>query len=155
MTLDSFFVFRELAMIGKVVTNTLYMGRNESTVVTRVVVTLTGIAFCPFVAVITIQLCLTFLSILNVFPNLARETFTMKKSIQNIASFVGKTWLSSWLSWIWLLLEGDHFANYSKLNKLNRTLSWIDRRVSFCSNHRSKFKITTILSVSHNTHVSI
>ena len=90
MTLDSFFVFRELAMIGKVVTNTLYMARNESTVVTRVVVTLTGIAFCPFVAVITIQLCLTFLPILNPFPNLARETFTMKKSIQNIASFVGK-----------------------------------------------------------------
>ena len=80
MTLDSFFVFRELAMIGKVVTNTLYMARNESTVVTRVVVTLTGIAFCPFVAVITIQLCLTFLPILNVFPEFsARDVYNEKK----------------------------------------------------------------------------
>ena len=55
--------FRELAMIGKVVTSTLYMGRNESTVITRVVLLmLTGIASCPFVVVITIQLCLTFWS---------------------------------------------------------------------------------------------
>ena len=28
-----------------------------------------------------------------------------------------------------LFKTGDHFANYAKLNKLNRTLSWIDRRV--------------------------